>query len=79
MKATPDALACGRILGYESLFWLEVGDNHKSRPEIEANMPIRLRDALTLSRRTNVRVVFAFLGLKWIQDAAVWAFEKLAW
>ena len=77
MKTIPDALAWGRIQGYESLFWLEVGDNHKSRVEIEANMRVRLRDALTLSKRTNVRVVFAFLGPKWVQDAAVWAFEKL--
>jgi len=77
LKTIPDALAWGRIQGYESLFWLEVGDNHKSRAEIEANMRVRLRDALTLSRRTNVRVVFAFLGPKWVQDAAVWAFEKL--
>jgi hypothetical protein len=36
-----------------------------------------LRDALTLSRRTNVRVVFALLGPKWVQNAASWAFEKL--
>jgi len=40
-------------------------------------MRVRLRDALTLSRRTNMRVVFVFLGPKWAQDAAVWAFEKL--
>jgi len=77
MKTIPDALAWGRIQGYETLFWLEVGDDHKSRLEIEANMRIRLRDALALSRRTNVRVVFAFLGPKWVQDAAVQAFEKL--
>ena len=77
MKTIPDALAWGRIRGYESLFWLEVGDNHKSRNRIEDDMRVRLRDALSLSRRTNVRVVFAFLGPKWVQDAAVWAFEKL--
>jgi len=77
MKTIPDALAWGRIQGYETLFWLEVGDNHKSKPDIETSMRVRLHDALTLSRRTNVRVVFAFLGPKWVQDAAVWAFEKL--
>src|SRR3989304_5281282 len=27
----PDGLAWGRIQGYETLFWLEVGDGHKSR------------------------------------------------
>lgn len=75
-KTIPDALAWGRIQGYETLFWLEVGDDHKSRPEVEANMRIRLRDALTLSRRTNMRMVFAFLGPKWVQDAASWGFEQ---
>jgi len=77
MKTIPDALAWGRIQGYETLFWLEVGDNHKSKPDIETSMRVRLHDAITLSKRTNVRVVFAFLGPKWVQDAAVWAFEKL--
>ena len=77
MKTIPDALAWGRIQGYETLFWLEVGDDHKSKIEIEDNMRVRLQDALTLSRRTNVRVVFAFLGPKWVQGAASWAFEQL--
>lgn len=77
LKTVPDALAWGRIQGYETLFWLEVGDDHKSNHEIEANMRVRLRDALNLSRRTNVRVVFAFLGPRWVQDAAILAFEKL--
>jgi hypothetical protein len=77
LKTVPDALAWGRIQGYESLFWLEVGDNHKGRTDIENNMRVRLREALALARRTNVRLVFAFLGPRWVQDAAIWAFEKL--
>jgi hypothetical protein len=77
LKTVPDALAWGRIQGYESLFWLEVGDNHKGRTDIENNMRVRLQEALVLARRTNVRLVFAFLGPKWVQDAAIWAFEKL--
>ena len=77
LKTIPDALAWGRIQGYETLFWLEVGDDHKSKKEIEDNMRVRLRDALILAKRTNVRIVFAFLGPKWVQNAASWAFEKL--
>jgi hypothetical protein len=77
LKTVPDALAWGRIQGYETLFWLEVGDNHKSRIRIEDDMRVRLRDALLLAKRTNVRLVFAFLGPKWVQDAASWAFERL--
>jgi hypothetical protein len=77
LKTVPDALAWGRIQGYETLFWLEVGDDHKSRREIEANMRVRLREALILAKRTNMRLVFAFLGPNWVQDAASWAFERL--
>jgi hypothetical protein len=29
------------------------------------------------AKRTNVHLVFAFLGSKWVQDAAGWAFEQL--
>ncbi len=77
LKTVPDALAWGRIQGYESLIWLEVGDDHKRRSDIEDNMRVRLRDALALVKRTNVRLVFTFLGPKWVQDAASWAFERL--
>jgi hypothetical protein len=77
LKTVPDALAWGRIQGFETLFWLEVGDDHKRKSDIEDNMRIRLRNALILAKRTNVRLVFAFLGPNWVQDAASWAFERL--
>ena len=76
-RTIPDALAWGRVRGYETLFWLEVGDDHKGRIEIEKDMRLRLQDALVLARRTNMRLVFAFLGPNWVQDAAGLAFEKL--
>jgi hypothetical protein len=77
LKTVPDALAWGRIQGYETLFWLEVGDDHKRKTDIKHNMRVRLRDALVLANRTNMRLVFAFLGPNWVQDAASWAFEQL--
>lgn len=40
-------------------------------------MRIRLRDASVLAKRTNVRMVFAFPGPNWVQDAATSAFERL--
>src|SRR5690606_7028800 len=33
LSVIPDGLAWGRIQGYETLFWMEVGDDHKDRNE----------------------------------------------
>lgn len=65
------------LQGYETLFWLEVGDDHRSRPTIEAKMRKRFQSAVQLVRRTRVRLVFAVLAPRWVQDAAGWAFEDL--
>ena len=35
ISVIPDALAWGKIQGYETLFWLEVGDEHKKRDKIK--------------------------------------------
>ena len=64
----PDALAWGRIQGYETLFWLEVGDNHKSRKEIEMVTKQRLRSALRFCRRTGLHLVYTQLGTNWVRD-----------
>jgi hypothetical protein len=73
----PDALAWGRIQGYETLFWLEVGDEHKSRNEIEEITKRRLKSAWKFCQRTGVRLVYAQLSVNWVQDAARWAFGTL--
>ncbi len=41
----PDALAWGRIQGYETLFWLDVGDEHKSSGKIADITARRLSQA----------------------------------
>jgi hypothetical protein len=73
----PDALAWGLVRGSESLFWLEVGDEHKSKDKIIEDMAKRVGQAIQLSERTGVRVVFAHLGPHWVHEAARWACVKL--
>jgi hypothetical protein len=73
----PDALAWGQIWEYETLFWLEVGDEHKSRDQIREDMAKRLGQAIQLSERTGVGLVFAHLGPHWVHEAARWACVKL--
>jgi len=73
----PDALSWGRIQGYETLFWLEVGDEHKSRDEIEEITNKRLKSAWEFCQKTGVRLVYVQLSVDWVQDAARWAFGKL--
>ena len=77
LHAIPDALAWGRIQGYETLFWLEVGDDHKSRRQIEEKMRMRMNDALQLSRRTGMKLVFALFGPRWVQKTTRQTFEQL--
>jgi hypothetical protein len=67
MSVYPDALAWGRVQGYETLFWLEVGDEHKRRKKIEKITRIRLASALEFCRETGVRLVYAQISPKWVQ------------
>jgi len=73
----PDGLAWGRIQGFETLFWLEVGDNHKGNDEIEDITHIRLEQALLFCRRTGVRLVYAQVSPNWVKKAALWALKVL--
>lgn len=73
----PDALAWGRIQGYETLFWLEVGDDHKKRTFIEAVTRRRLKASIKFSRKTGVRLVYAQISPGWVQEAAGWSFTNL--
>jgi hypothetical protein len=69
----PDALAWGRIQGYEALFWLEVGDGHKRRNKITDITTKRLNQAWELCERTGVRLVYAQLSTNWVHEATCWA------
>lgn len=73
----PDALAWGNIQGYETLFWLEVGDDHKSRNRIEKITKQRLKSAWRFCQRTGARLVYAQLSPNWVHEAAGWSFKNL--
>jgi hypothetical protein len=73
LSVIPDGLAWGRIQGYETLFWLEVGDQHKSRNKISEITINRLAQALQLCKRTGVRLVYAQLSTKWVQEVIHWS------
>ncbi|HKJ38476.1 MAG TPA: hypothetical protein VJ972_06855 [Anaerolineales bacterium] len=73
----PDALAWGRIQGYETLFWLEVGDEHKNREEIEEITRKRLDEAWKFCQETGARLVYTQLSVNWVHKAARWALNKI--
>lgn len=77
ISVRPDALAWGRIQGFETLFWLEVGDDHKGRDEIKKDTHTRLEKALLFCRRTGARLVYAQLSPNWVQKAARWGVMDL--
>lgn len=73
LSVIPDGLAWGRIQGYETLFWLEVGDDHKDRDEFTEITTKRLEQARRLCDRSGVRLVYVQLSKKWVHEAARWA------
>ena len=77
VNVIPDGLAWGRIQGFETLFWLEVGDGHKSRDKITNITTTRLDQAIDLCKRTGVRLIYAQLGTHWVHEAACWACVNL--
>ncbi len=77
ISVIPDALAWGKIQGYETLFWLEVGDEHKKRDMITEITTKRLDQAWKFCKRTGVRIVYAQLSTNWVHEAAKWACVNL--
>jgi hypothetical protein len=73
----PDGLAWGRLHSHEVLFWLEVGDDHKSRKEITKTTRIRLNAALKYCKGTGMRLVYAQLSTPWVHDAVAEACGEL--
>jgi hypothetical protein len=55
----------------------EVGDEHKTKEKILEVMSTRLRQAIQLSERTGVRLVFTLLSSLWVHEAARWACTNL--
>jgi len=73
----PDALAWGRIQGFETVFWLEVGDDHKKRRKIEEITKKRLSEAWRFCRETGTRLVYASISLNWVHEAVAWTCTSL--
>jgi len=70
LTATPDALAWGRLDGWETLFWLEVESGHCSREVLRTKLTRRLCQATAYTHSLNVRLVFVLLAMPWVQEAA---------
>ena len=77
ISVRPDALAWGRIQGFETLFWLELGDEHKKKEVIKRITRIRLASALEFCQQTGVRLVYAQISPKWVQKAVGMALSPL--
>ena len=70
LTATPDALAWGRLDGWETLFWLEVESGHCSREVLQTKLSRRLCQATAYTQSLNVRLVFVLLAMPWVQEAS---------
>jgi len=74
LKANPDALAWGTIQGLETLFWLEVESGKSSRNLILDKTTVRWLKATGYAEVVGVHLVFVFLAMPWVRDAARLAF-----
>lgn len=74
LRANPDSLAWGEINGVETLFWMEVESGKSSRKLILDKTITRWQKAVTYANYVGVHLVFAFLGMPWVRDAARLAF-----
>lgn len=74
LKANPDALAWGKIQELEALFWLEVESGHSSKNLILEKTTIRWLKANGYAEAVGVRLIFVFLAMPWVRDAARLAF-----
>jgi hypothetical protein len=74
LRANPDSLAWGDINGVETLFWMEVESGKSSRQLILDKTITRWRKAATYANYVGVNLVFAFLGMPWVRNAARMAF-----
>ena len=74
LKANPDALAWGKLQGLETLFWLEVESGHSSKNLILDKTTVRWLKATGYAEAVGVQLVFVFLAMPWVRDAARLAF-----
>jgi hypothetical protein len=74
LKANPDALAWKEILGAETLFSLEVESGKSSRDLILDKTSTRWLKATGYAEAIEVQLVFVFLAMPWVREAARLAF-----
>ena len=74
LRANPDALAWGKLDGIETLFWLEVESGHSSKNLILDKTTVRWLKAAGYAEVVGVQLVFVFLAMPWVRDAARFAF-----
>lgn len=74
----PDALAWGRLNGYETLFWLEVETGHLSREQIRVKTRRRFLAAASYTRKQGVRLVFCVLAPHWVREAVATIFTEIS-
>jgi hypothetical protein len=73
-RANPDSLAWGNINGVETLFWMEVESGKSSRQLLLEKTVKRWEKAVQYANYVDMYLVFAFLGMPWVQNAARLAF-----
>ena len=74
MRTNPDALVWGKIHGVETWFWLEVESGKSSRKLILDKTVTRWLKAMEYTKAVGVHLVFVFLAMPWVRDAARLAF-----
>jgi len=74
LRTNPDALVWGKMHGVETLFWLEVESGKSSRKLILDKTVTRWLKATAYSKAVGVHLVFVFLAMPWVRDAARPAF-----
>jgi hypothetical protein len=74
LRATPDSLAWGELNGIETLFWMEVESGAASRQMILAKTRSRWQKAVIYADHVGVNLIFVFMGMPWVRNAARMAF-----
>lgn len=77
LRTNPDALAWGKMQGVETLFWLEVESGKSSRKLILDKTITRWLKATGYARAVGVHLVFVFLAMPWVREAARLAFTDV--
>jgi len=77
LRTNPDALVWGKMYGVETLFWLEVESGKSSRKLILDKTVTRWLKATRYAQAVGVHLVFVFLAMPWVRDAARLAFADV--